>query len=299
MLIRKIQSRIKNWAETLRSEIRQRQIRRHCIRHRKIPVFWFSAKVNFGDVLNAYLVEKISGRIAHLIKPWRFRYTNYFVIGSVLSLVNRNSIVWGAGFIHPDKLFDAPPRRILAVRGPLTRQRLLDRGISCPEVYGDPALLMPRYFNPRVTPTRRLGLIPHFSDKEHPWVQQVSSQDGVTLIDIQTDDVEGFIREVLACEHIVSSSLHGVIIADAYQIPAMWVPLSEDVGEFKFCDYFLSVGRDPNDAKLLPKETDLDSLLSTFTPYEIGIDLDLLQSQCPFADATSRLNQKPTSALTR
>ena len=244
-------------------------------------MFWYSEETNLGDVLNAYLVEKITGRPAQLIKPWRYRHTNYFVIGSVLSLVNRNSIVWGAGLIHQDKLFQTPPREIRAVRGPLTRERLLEQGVPCPKVYGDPALLLPRFYDPDVTPTKPLGIIPHFSDKKHPWIEQMASHKDVVLIDIQTDDIEGFVQQVLACERIIASSLHGVILADAYRIPSLWIPLSADVGEFKFHDYFRSVGRDIAAARVSPTETDFETLKAAFFPYEITIDLDLLMSQCP------------------
>lgn len=59
--------------------------------------------------------------------------------------------MWGAGVIDDAKELPAHPKKVLAVRGPLSRKYLLDRGIECPAVYGDPALLVPKVYHPSVT----------------------------------------------------------------------------------------------------------------------------------------------------
>ena len=72
----------------------------------------------------------------------------------------------------------------------------------------------------------------------------------VTEIDILrcgAEEIEAFLEEVLACEMIVSTSLHGVIVAHAYGIPAVWADFSEAAtriqgNHVKFLDYFASVG---------------------------------------------------------
>lgn len=55
-----------------------------------------------------------------------------------------------------------------------------------------------------------------------------------------------YIDEVCECETILSSSLHGCIVADAYNIPNLWTKFTdyraEDNG-FKFRDYYLSTNR--------------------------------------------------------
>ena len=127
---------------------------------KKIPLFYWSSvkfenkpKENYGDLLSKYIVEKISAEKVKWVhpkkQPWyRFDKTNYLGIGSILAHASKNSIVWGSGIIdqnHPVEKAD-----FRAVRGPKTRERLLALGYKCPEIYGDPALLLPKYFNPKV-----------------------------------------------------------------------------------------------------------------------------------------------------
>jgi hypothetical protein len=47
------------------------------------------------------------------------------------------------------------------------------------------------------------------------------------------------IKEIAACEHILSTSLHGLIAADSFDIPAAWARREPDLwgGRFKFLDY--------------------------------------------------------------
>ena len=67
----------------------------------------------------------------------------------------------GEGFMVP----------VVAVRGPLTRQRMLSLSIDCPPVYGDPALLVPLVHPRRSETTRRkLGIVPHYKDASLPAV---------------------------------------------------------------------------------------------------------------------------------
>lgn len=114
-----------------------------------------------------------------------------------------------------------------------------------------------------------LGIIPHYADYQIV-AELYKDQKNVLIIDLMTNDVESVTNQILKCRKILSSSLHGVIVAHAYQIPAVWVKFSENVfGDgIKYQDYFESVGienytpeflvqaQDNNQTELLFSQTD-------------------------------------------
>ena len=100
---------------------------------------------NFGDALNIPLIKLLSGK-----KVIFSKYVNskpamkrYSVIGSVLQSIPEQSIVWGSGMISDMEINKKLPTDIYAVRGPKSRNILKKNGYNCPQVYGDPALLLP------------------------------------------------------------------------------------------------------------------------------------------------------------
>ncbi len=250
----------------------------------QIPLFYYSKVLNFGDLLNVYMVEKLSNNKILAITPSSYNAKHYLVIGSILSAANENSHIWGAGLMFENSKMNYKPMKVHAVRGPRTRALLLKNNIDCPEVYGDPALLLPKLYSPKINKKYKLGVIAHYVDKNNPWVKSLATCDGVKIIDIQNSDIESFVDELLECEKIVSSSLHGIIVGDAYGIPAMWIELSNKVAGsgFKFLDYFESVKRVPQQSKILNKSIDINEVLAQFNDYSIDIDLELLLQTCPF-----------------
>jgi len=63
------------------------------------------------------------------------------------------------------------------------------------------------------------------------------------VIDILNKDPLEVARQIASCRKIVSSSLHGIIAAHAYGIPAAWVEFSNQLAGdgIKFADHFASV----------------------------------------------------------
>jgi pyruvyltransferase len=208
--------------------------------------FWHKDGTNWGDALNPVLIEYLSGRPARFASG---RETEkYIVMGSILSEADGCSEVWGAGFISSQDTVVEPPRAVHALRGPHSHARLRALGIDAPEVFGDPALLLPLFFNPEVARQYEVGVVPHVVDKRHPWVERAKSDPAVQFIDVESGTFE-FVRRIKACDVILSSSLHGLICADAYGVPSVWMELSNGVlgAGFKFRDYFASTGRDIHD----------------------------------------------------
>jgi pyruvyltransferase len=207
------------------------------------------------------------------------------VCGSVLGWSDSNTIVWGAGFISNSTFITTikTPKKICAVRGKLTREMLLKRDIDCPEVYGDPVLLMPKFYNPNIRKKHELGIIPHHIDKV--LIPKLKEQfPNAYLIDIQGGTYT-IINEILSCKRIVSSALHGIIGADAYGIPSIWIKLSDKVlGKgFKFRDYFSSVNRTDREPLIWTPQTKLEDIENKFKIYnKPEIDIEPLWNSCPF-----------------
>ncbi len=197
---------------------------------------------NFGDNLNSELVRLISGQTPKLVNN-RFgnleKETIYMAIGSVLGWATEETEVWGAGFISDsDFVTDIPtPKRIHAVRGPETRNILITKGIRCPEIFGDPALLMPRFYNPKLEKKYKISVIPHAIDRVLI-PELTKSFPNAHFIDV-TQDVYKFIDEVIKSEYIISSALHGCITAYAYGVPYEHQKFSDKVlgNGFKFEDF--------------------------------------------------------------
>lgn len=221
------------------------------IRFFKAPhVYWctlnrIDKRNNFGDILGKYIVEKISRKsITRVLHPSMRRYKwfmkHYLTVGSILEVANKNSVVWGSGIIRRYDFIKKA--KFLAVRGPITRKRLLELGYKVPELYGDPAILLPLFFNSNPQKKYKLGIIPHYVDYEEVW-KKFKDHNELKIIDLLTCNVEDVLHEILECECIISSSLHGVIVPHAYGIPALWVIFSDKLGgdNIKFYDYFESV----------------------------------------------------------
>ena len=109
-------------------------------------------------------------------------------VGSILQHPrNHPTVVWGTGLIGADSTAGTVPTSVRSVRGPLTRGLLLQQGIPCPAIYGDPALLYRRYFSPsNVTKSDRLGIVAHFVDKADPELHRLRVEHGVRVIDVET-----------------------------------------------------------------------------------------------------------------
>lgn len=211
--------------------------------------------------------------------------------GSVLPVADAHTGVWGTGFIAENGNCRGKPLKVYAVRGPFTRQWLLKRGIECPEIYGDPALLFPTFYKPQIQKKYELGLIPHYVDQKHPWVLKAIQDPRVKFIDILTgeENLLKFIDEVCSCKRILSSSLHGVICGDAYTIPSLWVEFSDKVigRGFKFRDYFKSVGRNEIDSIEFNPQMSVDEIISKFYSYSISFDPRILLESCPLFKVVS------------
>jgi len=268
----------------------------------EINVKWFQRKSklsflgikpkNFGDDLNPVIVEKISHKKAIRIDkiPKDICKPCYLIVGSILHWADENTVVWGTGFANEGSKVISPPLAIKAVRGPLTRQELINSGLKCPEVYGDPALLHKRLFNVSASKKYRLGIIAHYAEAKNiffkKWlIRQVHHLDDIKVINV-ADSVDNVVQYINECDYIASSSLHGIIIADSYNIPNVHVNFNGFVPhtQFKFYDYYQSINKHYSGPFIVQNETTINNIIAQTTGDEIKIDLDLLMESCPFIE---------------
>jgi pyruvyltransferase len=185
---------------------------------------------NVGDILTPIILKSLLGReIIHSTSPGKI-----LACGSIVEFVDNGDIVWGSGIISPKTIELKKDVSILAVRGPDTREWLIRSGYSCPEIYGDPAILMPMFYNPVVEKKRTVAIIPHYIERD----EYVIKYSNTFIIEIINNPFV-FIHQLLECERIITSSLHAHILAIAYNIPSTYEQLTNKIigGYFKYKDF--------------------------------------------------------------
>lgn len=194
---------------------------------------------NFGDLLGPPIVSSLVREAITNRGPRR----RLFTVGSVLHLAQTDDVVWGSG--RNGKV--APSSHqfgrldVRAVRGPLTRDFLLARGLDVPAVYGDPALLLP-LLRPdlrkaALSKRTKVLLVPNLNDR----AAVADIPKGPTVLD-PTSGMESCLLALVQSECVITSSLHGMIVAEAFGVPTILVR-SPSENSFKYDDYFLGTGR--------------------------------------------------------
>lgn len=215
-------------------------------------VYWWSINYlygnkneNFGDFLTPYIVNKLTDKQVILFSPeskFSYFFKHSLMVGSIIYLSNKRTVVWGSGIIKENEKIKGG--RFVLVRGPRTAKRLKELGLKPPNCLGDPALILPFLYAPEIKKKYKLGIISHFVDFDDIELL-INNNENINHINLLTNNVENVIDEILSCEKIISTSLHGLIVADAYQIPNIWWKYSSKLNgdDVKFYDYFESVNR--------------------------------------------------------
>jgi len=202
-----------------------------------MKVYW-QQENNVGDKLTPFILKRVFNIDCEFSKG----KGKLLAIGSILSHAEDGDYIWGSGLISPKHLPKSQNLNILALRGPLTRKHLENYGVEIENkiVYGDPALLLRLIYSPEKLEKTKEGIVPHYTDLK--WAKKAFKKrverGEVKIIDPRLP-IEEFINELVSCEYIFSSSLHGLIIADAYNIPNERVIFGNKLigGDFKFNDY--------------------------------------------------------------
>jgi len=254
------------------------------------PIRYWSAKKNFGYLLGPEVVTGLTG-LATMKEASDVLGPYLLTVGSIIQTIDRpGAVIWGSGLLRPiergwkKRLLSNPITRIAAVRGKLTRSELIEKlDLYVPEVFGDPALLLPKFIT---FPKCANGLVvcPHLN---HRSLFKGLATQGVRVLDV-TDSHLDIVRALATASCVVSSSLHGLIVAQAYGVPWVWMRLEGeplDRSDFKFHDFFSTL-----DTEKVPQFTfnkkliDLKALTSSADAaahFEYSIDLELLATSLP------------------
>jgi hypothetical protein len=198
-----------------------------------VPAHWWDGHPNFGDDLTPWLLPNYGVLPIHRVAA-RAQLAG---VGSILEFLPSDwgGVIWGSGLMsgvpHP-----LPRARALAVRGHLTRELI---GASEDVALGDPGILVARH-RPRPEQRWDVALVPHGHHRSHVPFLSLAETPGyrVRVVDVH-QTAERVVREIAASGAVITTSLHGLVTADAYGIPAAWTTLEPPLGggAFKFHDY--------------------------------------------------------------
>lgn len=189
-----------------------------------INAYWWRPRKgphNFGDELGAVILRKLGFKV-HRVS---FAKAHYLLTGTMLDPAeaknpNVTVVGTGSGFTHEAE----HNFRVLALRGKLTADTL---GVDA--VLGDLGLLASRIWT-KEPALYNVGVVRHYVDQdEYPFADIV--------IDA-SEPVEQVIKKISSCRVILSSSLHGCIVADSYGIPNMRIARDDVItGNWKWMDH--------------------------------------------------------------
>lgn len=200
-----------------------------------IKVFWCKrcgAGRNFGDALGPLLLRRYGMDVEWSPAP----EADMVCVGSILAHVpdGWTGTVLGSGFIRAGVSRDLSRARVLAVRGALTRDAC---GLPESTPLGDPGILVDELIADPPTVRRGRLVVPHYVDRTLRWRHV-----GMRRANIKGEP-QALLRAIASAEVVYTSSLHGLIAADAFGVPHVLEPHERVAGGlFKFDDYASAFG---------------------------------------------------------
>jgi pyruvyltransferase len=239
-----------------------------------IKLHWWrlegSTHGNFGDEITREIIASIFGRRAE----WTPADTCEMIgAGSIIEEVTQNKgsnqpFLWTSGFIQEgDLAISDKDYKIIGVRGKQSLSRVSTTNDAV--TIGDAGLLASYLLNTQPAKKYRLGILPHYVDAQLDAVQRFKDDPTVHIIDA-TAPCRQVVREIAECDALLSSSLHGLIVADSVGTPNLHFKLSDNLkgGSYKFQDYF-SVFEDPDRYTVVTPDTLSQMDATAVTTYVI------------------------------
>ncbi|MER1996801.1 MAG: polysaccharide pyruvyl transferase family protein [Arthrobacter sp.] len=261
-----------------------------------LNLLWWDERPNFGDAVGPWLAAHLSGLTPVNGRSLGLSTPALATAGSIAGWLEQDgSQIWGSGLMGPvagkslARLRSLKNVRVHAVRGRNTRTELQrSTGWRVPEIYGDPALLLPRFLERTEAAGGGIAVVPHL---DHRKSLGKTAGPGITMVDVR-EGVETVVRRIAGAQACVSSSLHGIIVAQAYGVPWVWLRISDQVisgDRYKFEDFFTTLdaaaasARDVTADALTPGL--IEELAASASLPELSIDLDPLLESFPYRRA--------------
>ncbi|MCL6282148.1 polysaccharide pyruvyl transferase family protein [Ruegeria sp. 2012CJ41-6] len=208
-----------------------------------INLFWWKGEPNFGDALSPLIVGALSDRPVTHCGAAR---CDMLALGSLLQVMAKHHgqptdgprpVIWGAGLLRPVPRDFVANFDIALLRGPVSAALL---GVQTRR-FGDPGLLAHHLIG---APERqdRVVLIPHHSMVGTPAFEQLVQSDTAFDVILPDADPLEFCRRIASSAHVISASLHGLILADCFGVASTWLAPGTQ-SHLKYHDYAASVGR--------------------------------------------------------
>lgn len=254
------------------------------LKNESLLLKYYDLEQNWGDTVNPYIFKKITG-VNMISSNSMFNFLKkpeILGVGSIIVGDLSNYVIWGSGIISEKTTLLTKPKEVLALRGFNTLKKIREVGGDC-DVFGDPVLLFPEIFSAENSVKKyKYGIVPHFKDKSSIGIQKIHDLQNpeIKIIDIQSG-IEDFVNDILSCENILSSSLHGLILAEAYGIPTCRLVFSKKLlgGDFKFYDYYSGVGITTMETVFLHDDiSDLKNILTKCSLKDLRFDSNALMN---------------------
>lgn len=279
---------------------------------KKLKVYYADVE-NMGDLLNPLLIKEcfgyetvrrtyLTGRLSGIGSG-----LGNFTLSRVgwLSLLERMTapffsevFIWGTGFIdnrEEDPAFYRKGIRFCAVRGRYSKERaerILGRKLEIP--MGDGGILASRLLKEPVEKRYDVGIIAHYKEQGEPEFARLSERFPNSIqIDVRREPVS-VVRQIAECRTVLSSSLHGLIVADSFHIPNRHIVVTDKLlGDgFKFDDYYSAYGLSHEYTDLKREEIgDLESIVRQYriTPEMAEQKKREMEASFPFPSRTEGL----------
>lgn len=224
---------------------------------------YYSKLRNMGDCLNELIVEKCFGYqaercsfldgelcgIGSCLGQYTLHGTRAMRLQQRINGIRKPHVyIWGTGFINysdAEGTFFKKDMEFCAVRGELTRknvERMTGKKMDIP--MADAGILASELLDEIPKKRYEVGIIPHLCDLKDPRINElIEKYPGSKFIHVKDDPLQ-VVKEIAECRYILSSSLHGLIVADSFHIPNMYLVFGDRLlGDgYKFDDYYSAYG---------------------------------------------------------